>query len=164
MYVLLCRCKSFPLQSEIKGFIYIYISEWLFIVPAATWTLVITCLFRKTQVSSCRRKTSIISEINLTLYSSYIIKNWYPTCELLEKIIGLKTIRCMVNLCPIYNELNKWSKNDLDINWSSLKDLKVKWNAQTDLHRLTRLYIEGRHSIKTLSKGKHGGITSENRV
>lgn len=67
-------------------------------------------------VSSCRRKTSIISEINLTLYSSYITKSGYLTCELLEKIIGLKTIRHMVNLCPIYKELNKWSKNDLDIN------------------------------------------------
>lgn len=109
----------------------------------------ITCLFRKTQVSSCRRKTSIISEINLTLYSSYITKSGYPTCELLEKIIGLKTIRCMVNLCPIYNEFNIWSKNDLDIKWPSLRDLKVKWDAQTNLHRLTRVYIEGRHSIKT---------------
>lgn len=109
----------------------------------------ITCLFRKTQVSSCRRKTSIISEINLTLYSSYITKSGYPTCELLEKIIGLKTIRCIINLWPIYNELNIRSKNNLDINWPSLKDLKVKWDAQTNLHRLTRVYIEGRHSIKT---------------
>lgn len=65
------------------------------------------------------------------------------------KIIGLKTIRCIVNLCPIYNELNIRSKNDLDINWPSLKDLKVKWDAQTNLHRLTRVNIEGRHSIKT---------------